>query len=237
MRRSASPISCSSWVAIADVGALVEERVERRDEARRGSRRDRERRAREARGRCPCRRGRSASAGDVRERAAQVGLQHDPDVLVARRAELAVEAQRGVGRRRVLHVDADEVAARLRVRHDRLEVLAAELLVELEAEPGELDGDVRVEPLLLDPLEDTVVGPPDLGRLRCGEDLLPQDVDRRHLPFGVQALHDAHGVVERGPGDVRRREAPDERARHGGEDPRDRAVEAGHDRQCSRGAV
>src|SRR5207245_9634332 len=47
---------------------------------------------------------------DVVERASQVGLEHDADVVVAGLAQGAVDAQRGVGEGAVLHVDADEVA-------------------------------------------------------------------------------------------------------------------------------
>ena len=47
--------------------------------------------------------------------------------------------------RRVLHVDPDEVAALRRVPHDPLEIGLAELVREVQAEPGELDADVRVE--------------------------------------------------------------------------------------------
>src|SRR5204863_507313 len=46
---------------------------------------------------------------DVPDRPPHVGLEHDPDVVVTGRAEVAVDAQRVVRRGRVLHVDADEV--------------------------------------------------------------------------------------------------------------------------------
>ena len=80
-----------------------------------------------------------------RFRFAAGSLENDTDILVAVRAQLPVERERAVGGRRVLHVDAHEVPARGRVEHDVLEVLAAEVEIELEAEPGELDRDVRVE--------------------------------------------------------------------------------------------
>ena len=90
---------------------------------------------------------------DVRERAPQVCLQHDADVLVTVRAQLAIELQGAVGRRRVLHVDAHEVPARRGVARERLQVLPDKLLVELEPEARQLDGDVRIEALLVDPRE------------------------------------------------------------------------------------
>ena len=135
--------------------------------------------------------------GNVVERSPQVRLQHDADVLVALVAQLAVQRERAVGRRRVLHVDAHEAAARGGVDDDRLEVLAAEVEVELEPERGELDRDVRVEPLLVDPRQHVVVLARDRARLVGARDLLAEHVDGRELPFRVQPSDDAHRVVER----------------------------------------
>ena len=68
----------------------------------------------------------------------------------------------------------------------------AELVAEVQAERGQLDADVRVEPLPLDRLEDVVVGADDLERLLAARDLLAEDVDRRHLPLRVQLLTTRH---------------------------------------------
>ena len=108
---------------------------------------------------------RSASALDVVERAAQIRLQDDADVLVAGLAQLAIEAQRVVGRRRVLHVDAHEAVIFRGLSHDVLEVRAARVVGEPEAEPGELDADVRVEVLALDLVERVAVRLRDGARL------------------------------------------------------------------------
>ena len=116
----------------------------------------------------------------------------------------------------MLHVDPDEVASGGRVDNQRLEVRAARLGAELEPEARQLHRDVRVEPLALDPLERCVVGGCDLAGLGRRRDLLAEDVDGRGLALGVQPLHDANRIVERRPGDVRRREPAHDRARDGG---------------------
>ena len=215
-----------------DVRALVEERVERREEAAADLvgivEGDRERLDVDALAEPDV-----GEARDVGERPPQVGLEHDPDVLVPGRANLAIELQRRVGHRGVLHVDPHEVAARGRVGEQRLEVRAADLGAELEPEARQLHRDVRVEPLALDPLERGVVGGRDLAGLGRGRDLLAEDVDGRGLALGVQPPHDANRVVERRPGDVRRREPAHDRARHGGQRAGDRLVEERHGRDCT----
>ena len=87
---------------------------------------------------------------------------------------------------------------------------------ELEPEARQLHRDVRVEPLALDPLERGVVGGCDLAGLGRRGDLLAEDVDGRGLALGVQPPHDANRIVERRPGDVRRREPAHDRARDDG---------------------
>ena len=68
-------------------------------------------------------------------------------------AQLAEEPQGLVGRRRVLHVDPHEAVRRLRGRDHRLDVALAEVVAELQAEPGRLDADVRVEVVPLEGVE------------------------------------------------------------------------------------
>ena len=104
-------------------------------------------------------------------------------------------------------------------RHDRLEVVAAELLVELEPEPGQLERDVRVEPLVARSARARRGSPRDRARLVRARDLLAEHVDRRQLPLGVQPRDDAHRVVERA---ARRCSAPRAAARparHGRQQP------------------
>ena len=115
---------------------------------------------------------------DVRLRAAQRRLQHDPDRVVAVSPEPAVEVERLVRGARVLHVDADEDAARLGVEHEVRDERAAQRRVELEPEARELDRDVRVEPIGVDRRERLVVGAGEGPGLVRSRDLLAQHVDR-----------------------------------------------------------
>ena len=73
----------------------------------------------------------------------EVRLQHGADVVVTRLAQPAVDAERRVDDARLLHVDPDEAAEPLRDLDDPLDVRVRDLLVELEAEMGQLERDVR----------------------------------------------------------------------------------------------
>src|SRR6266545_2599526 len=183
----------------ADVGALLEQRVQALDEVRAHrvvvGERDRRRldvdALAEAEVRPPV-----GERADVVERAAEVRLEYDADVVEAALAQLAVQAQRLRGRRRVLHVDADEVAVLRGLGKQPLEVLAAEVVGELEPESRRLHAHVRVEPFALDRLENLAVLLCDCARLRLARDLLAEYVDRGELPLRVQAPDDAHRVIE-----------------------------------------
>ena len=74
---------------------------------------------------------------------------------------------------------------------------AADLVAELEPEARELHGDVRVEPLALDPLERPEVGGGDPAGLLGARDLLAEHVDGGELALRVQPADDPHRVVER----------------------------------------
>ena len=143
------------------------------------------------------------------------------------RSQLPVDTKRVVGRRRVLHVDADEVVPLPGVRDDGLEVLAAEVIAELEPEPRDLDADVGVELLAVERLERFPVGRGDRARLARVRDLLAQDVDRRHLPLGVEAPDDPERVVELLTGDVALGDPSHDRFRDGRQQPDEGAVEEG----------
>ena len=124
--------------------------------------------------------------GDVRERPLEPCLQDDADVLVPVLAQAAIEGERVVGAGRVLHVDPHEVVARSRVADEPFEQRAADLDVELETEGSELHAHVRVEPVAIDCREHVGVGVGDRLRLLGAGDLLPEHVDGRELPRGVQ---------------------------------------------------
>ena len=143
-------------------------------------------------------------------------------------AQLAVDAQRVVGRGRVLHVDPDEVPALTSVRDDRLEVLPAEVVPELQPERGGLDADVRVELAAVERLERLSVGRCDRARLVGVRDLLAEDVDRRHLPLGIEAADDPERVVELLARDVPLGDPAHDRLRDRGQQPDEGAVDDGH---------
>ena len=170
---------------------------------------------------------------DVVDGPPQVRLEDDAEVVVAGLAQLAVEPQRVVGAARVLHVDPDEVVARGGVADDALQVRAAEVVVELEPERGQLDAHVRVEAGVLDVGEDLLVGALDRRRLVGRRDLLAEDVDRRHLPLGVQPADGLARVLELRACDVALREPLDDRPWDRRQQADDRAVEDGHERRDS----
>ena len=91
-----------------------------------------------------------------------------------------------------------------------------------------------VEPVVVDPREHLVVGARDRGGLVGRADLLPEHVDRRHAPVGVQLAHDANRVIERRPGDVARGDALHDRAGDSRERANERAVEQAHADSVSR---
>ena len=152
----------------------------------------------------------------------------DADVVVPASAERAVERERVVDARGVLHVDADERAAGRRVLHEGVEQLVAQLEVELQAEPGELDGDIRVEAALVDRGERIGVGGGDRPRLLGRVDLLPEHVDRGALAIGVERRDDSDRVGQRRPGDVRRGDALHDCPGNDWEDGGEGAVEEAH---------
>ena len=113
-------------------------------------------------------------------------------------------------------------------REDVLGERPAQGAVHLEAERGQLDGDVRVEPVALDRSERVVVGLGDrLGLLRL-RDLLPEHVDRRPHALGVHPGDDTARVLERLPRDVGRRDPAHHRPWHRRQHPDDRAIEEPH---------
>ena len=104
----------------------------------------------------------------------------------------------------------------------------AEVEVELQTERGRLHADVGVEPAALDVGEHVLIGVDDRQRVLLVRDLLAEDVDRRHLPLGVEPADGLACVLQLGPGDVTLGELLYERPRHGREEADDRSVEQRH---------
>ena len=169
-----------------------------------------------------------SSTRDVGERPSQPGLENDADVLEPGEPQVAVETECGVGCMRVLHVDPDEVPAVRGIADDLRDVLSANALIVVEPERSELDRDVRIELLALDPGEDLVVGTGDFACFVDAPALLAEDVHRRHLPFAVQARDDPYGVLEGRSCDVTSREPPHDPFRHSRQGTDESAIEKAH---------
>ena len=82
---------------------------------------------------------------------------------------------------------------------------------------------------VVDRRKDVAVRLRDRARLLLARDLLAEDVDRRHLPAGVEVANDADRLVERRAGDVARGEVLDDRLRHRREKANDGGIEQRHD--------
>ena len=85
---------------------------------------------------------RSSRAVEIGRSAVEVRLQDGADVLVARLAQVPVDAERCVDERRLLHVEPHEVPEPGGVSDQLADVGARELLVEGKPEMGELERDV-----------------------------------------------------------------------------------------------
>src|SRR5581483_4628955 len=110
--------------------------------------------------------------GQVVLAAVQVRLQHRPDGFEALLSQPAIAAQRRVDEGRLLHVDPDEGPEALRVLYEPLDVRVRELLVELEAEMRELEGDIRAQSFRDEPRDRLLVRRDDGLRLRLVADSL-----------------------------------------------------------------
>ena len=78
---------------------------------------------------------------------------------------------------------------------------------------------------LLDVGKDVEIRAHDRRRVVLVRDLLAEDVDRRQLPFAVEAAHGLACVLELRPRDVALRELVDDRPRDRRQEAHDRAVE------------
>ena len=153
--------------------------------------------------------------GYVRQRPLHVRLEDDPDVVELLPAQLAVELERLGRGRGVLHVDADEVVALGGLPDELGDVVPTELVIEVQAEPRELDADVGVETLALDRLEDVLVLGEEGACLVAARDFLAEHVDRRHLSLLVEPADGAARLGERRAGDVAAGELLDHRPGNG----------------------
>src|SRR3954462_8816363 len=89
----------------------------------------------------------AAAAPEIRGRAMQVALQDDADVVAPTRAQTLVETERRVDDRALLHVDPQAHAEVEQARGAR----EHQLVVEGDAEMGQLERDVGVQPFLHEP--------------------------------------------------------------------------------------
>src|SRR5829696_2218977 len=134
---------------------------------------------------------------EVARRAVQVRLEDGPDVVEACLAQPPVRAQRRVDVPRLLHVDADEGAAAARVLDEPEHVRVRELLVDVEAEVGELQRHVAAQPLVGEPVDDRNVLRRHALRLGLVADALAEERRVRRQPLLVQAAQDGHRLVDR----------------------------------------
>ena len=215
----------------ADVAPAVEQRVEAADEAARTCRRP-GRRSPPARRRCPCRAARSGAAARgrrCRQRALEIRLEHDPDVVApaARGARGRARACRRCSSsppcrcgRTCLGAAASSTSspssARQRSRSS------------LRPSAGQLDADVRVEPVAVDRREHIVIGVGDRLRLVRPRHFLAETSTVASFPSAFSAATVRRASSSVAPGDVRRGEPLHDRPRDRGQQVDDRAVEEAH---------
>jgi len=132
---------------------------------------------------------------DVGERPPHVGLEDDPEVVVLL-PQGAEDGEGVVDRGVVFHVDPHEVPVLGGTGRDLVEVALEQLPVDLQAERGRLDRDVRVEFPLRDLLEHPLV----LAHVRLGlgrvVDLLAEQIHRRHGALGVEPGNLAQRILD-----------------------------------------
>ena len=130
---------------------------------------------------------------------------------------------------RLLHVDPDEAAEALGDFHDLLHVRVRDLLVELEAEVGQLQRDVARQLLRVETLEHAAVFARDRLGLAAVADALAEQRGIRVEPLIGEATEDGDALVDVLTGDEARRAEPHPVAAHealhmavvgGAQDPR-----------------
>src|SRR6185503_18978422 len=159
----------------------------------------------------------------------EVGLEHGADTVVTRLAQPAIDAEGRVDDVRLLHVDPDEAAEPLGDLHDLLDIRVRDLLVELEAEMGQLECDVARQILRMETLEHTAVLARDRLRLAAVANALAEQRRVRVEPLIGEATQDGDARVEVLARDEARRAEPHPVAAHealdmaivgGAQDPR-----------------
>jgi hypothetical protein len=116
----------------------------------------------------------------------QIRLGDHADVREPLRPKTIENVPRRVDRGGILHVDREAVAFQVGQLDERANILVAGTLVEQEAHLAQLDGDGRVQTLLLDRRENGF----DLASVRVGfvqaSDVLAEQVRRAREPAGVE---------------------------------------------------
>ena len=134
---------------------------------------------------------------DVGESAIQIALQHDADVRPKQRIQpMLEEVQRTLGVLTRLHVDADERPVLLSASEHLVHQADAQLLRDVEPHGRELDGDIRVEPLHMDAIENLEVCVTRSARLALVGDTLAEQVER-HARTASSALSSVSPATKR----------------------------------------
>ena len=123
---------------------------------------------------------------DVLRRAAQVRLQDDADVVVAREGPLE-DAQGGIGNARPFHVDPHEwIGQRRGARQNLGQVARAHLFVDEQTERGQLERDVRPDCAALDRGEHREIGVARVLRFFGAHDVFAEEIERSAQAFGIE---------------------------------------------------
>ena len=137
----------------------------------------------------------------IRGRPAQVGL-HDDSRAWEVPVQRSIHLDRVRGCRGILHIEPDEDIMFGGQCEDFADIGFAELLVQQETEGGEFDGEVGVEFLLNDGVENVVGLFPGGNGLLPGGNVFAKDIERRTNPFRVEKPDGVDGILHRFPGDI-----------------------------------
>ena len=149
----------------------------------------------------------------VGDAAAEVRLDDDPDVPVARRPHALEDPKRPLGVRRPLHVDADEGGPR--PVQDPAQVRLAQRCVEIQPELGQLEGQIVVGGRAVQLIQDGEILRGAPLRLAAGRRVLAEVVERGRKTGGVETPDGLHRLVEALPGDEAQRRPPEDRMSKG----------------------
>ena len=133
---------------------------------------------------------------DVGLAAVEVGLDDDPRVIELA-SQPAIDADGAFGVGRAFHIDPHEVAAVGCGADDAAHVGETEVVAQVKAHLGQLDGDVAVHPGGAQRVQRDQVFVGGRACLGLGGDILAQMIEGGQHPLGVDALHGCDGVCER----------------------------------------